>query len=330
MPKKNSIFIGKLEISPPLALAPMVGLSHSALRSVIHELGGAGLYFTEMLSAKRLPHENENISPCLIRSESERPLFYQVFLSEPSVIIPALTKLESIGADGIDLNLGCPAPRMLKSGAGCALTRKHDTVKEILAKTRENTQLPLTVKIRLGDELNQYQYLELCKIIEGEGADCLTVHARLNDEKFCRKPRWDWIGKAKYCMKIPVIANGGIFTCEDAKKCLEISGADGLMIGRGAVESPWIFSEIASSVYHVPESNKPVSLTYIYFRFAALLQKRFSPERRLGRLKQFTHYYAKSFKFGHQFATTIQNSASMKEALEQASAFFNKYDQQIH
>lgn len=330
MPIKDSIRIGNLDISPPLALAPMVGLSHSALRSVILELGGVGLFFTEMLSAKRLPHENENISPCLIRSPSERPLIYQVFLSESSVVVPALTKLESIGADGIDINLGCPAPRMLKSGAGCALTRKHDTVKEIISKVRRNTRLPLTVKIRLGDELNTSRYLELCKIIEGEGADGLTVHARLNNEKFCRKPRWDWIAKAKKCIQIPIIANGGVFTSEDAQNCLNISGADGLMIGRGAVETPWIFAEIASSVYHLPKSNNPVSLTYVYFRFASLLQKRFSCERRLGRLKQFTHYYARSFKFGHQLTTSVQNSSSMEEALEHASMFFSKYDQQIN
>jgi tRNA-dihydrouridine synthase B len=326
---KNSIRIGNVEISPPLAVAPMVGLSHSALRGVICELGGAGLFFTEMLSAKRLPNENENISPPLIKSYSERPLFYQIFLSEPSVIVPALNKLHSFKADGIDLNLGCPAPSLLKRGAGCALTRNHDTVKEIIGKVRSNTKLPLTIKIRLGETLNQSRYLELCRIVEGEGADCITVHARLNNEKFCRKPRWDWIGRAKESVKIPVIANGGIFSCEDAKKCLDITGADGLMIGRGAVEAPWIFSEIASTLYQLPKKKNSVSLMCVYFRFASLLQKRFAKERRLGRLKQFTHYYAKSFKFGHQLATVIQNSSTMEDALEHASEFFNKYDRQI-
>jgi nifR3 family TIM-barrel protein len=327
---KKTLRIGTLEISPPLAVAPMVGLSHSALRSVIYELGGAGLFFTEMLSAKRLPHENENISPCLIKSQSEHPLFYQIFLSESSVIVPALNKLHSFSADGVDINLGCPAPNLLKNGAGCALTKNHHTIREIIGKVRSNTKLPLTVKIRLGETLNQSRYLELCRIVEGEGADCLTVHARLNNEKFCRKPRWEWIGRAKESVKIPVIANGGIISCEDAKNCLDISGADGLMIGRGAAEAPWIFSEIASTLYQIPKKSNSVSLMYVYFRFASLLQKRFSKERRLGRLKQFTHYYAKSFKFGHRLATVIQNSSTMEEALEHASVFFNKYDRQIN
>lgn len=327
MPPPASIRVGNLTISPPLALAPMVGLSHTALRSLIYELGGAGLFFTEMLSAKRLPHENEKISPCLIRSQSEQPLFYQVFLSEPSVIIPALEKLEFIGADGIDINLGCPAPRLVKSGAGCALSKKHDTVKRILSAARKNTELPLTVKIRLGEELNEQRYLDLCRTIEGEGADCLTVHARLNHEKFCRKPRWEWIAKAKKIMRIPVLANGGVFTCADARKCFDISGADGLMIGRGAVETPWLFAELASSLYNIPKLYNPVSLAHVYFRFASLLQQRFRPERQLGRLKQFTHYYARSYSFGHQLASAIQNSTTMEEALERATMFFNTHEQ---
>lgn len=330
MPSSASVRIGNIDISPPLALAPMVGLSHSALRSVISELGGAGLYFTEMLSAKRLPHENENVSPCLIRTESESPLFYQLFLHEPSVILPAIDKLESIGADGIDINLGCPAPRMLKSGAGCALSDNHDTVKKILSLLRSNTRLPLTVKIRLGNVQNELRYFDLCRLIEGEGADCLTIHARFNDEKFCRKPRWTWIAKAKEKVQIPVFANGGIFSCEDARKCLEISGADGIMLGRGAVEKPWIFAKIAATLYNIPKMNKPLSLTHVYFRFATLLQNRFTCERRLGRLKQFTHYYARSYKYGHQLASAVQNSSSMEEALECASVFFSKYEHLIN
>ena len=330
MSLNDSIRIGKLEISPPLALTSVVGLSHSALRSIILELGGAGLFFTEMLSAKRLPHENDNISPCLIRSHSESPLFYQIFLNEPSVITPALKKLELLGADGIDINLGCPAPRMVKSGAGYALTKNHETVKKIISLVKRNTQLPLSVKIRLGDELNESRYLELCRIIEGEGADCLTVHARLNNEKFCRKPRWEWIAKAKNSIQIPVIANGGIFTSEDAENCLNISGADGLMIGRGAVETPWIFAEIASILYNVPRDKNSISLTSVYFRFASLLQTRFPSERRLGRLKQFTHYYARSYDFGHHLASVVQKSSSIDEALEHASEFFSKYDIQVN
>ncbi len=129
MAYKAKLKLRNLEIWPPLALAPMVGLSHSALRSLIIELGGVGLLFTEMLSAKRLPDENPTVSPLLIRSSDEKPLFYQVFLHDPSPVIPAVEKLHLLQAEGIDLNLGCPAPKLRKAGAGCALSNDHKTVK---------------------------------------------------------------------------------------------------------------------------------------------------------------------------------------------------------
>lgn len=314
--------IRDLVISPPVALAPMVGLSHSAMRSLILELGGVGIFFTEMLSAKRLPQENENISSCLIRTQEEYPLFYQVYLNDSALIVPALDKLERINAQGIDINFGCPAPKLRKQGAGCFLAKDHSMVKKIVSTFRRNTELPLTAKIRLGDSLEEKTFKEFCHIIEGEGADCLTVHARLNKEKFCRKPRWQWIKKAKRYVKIPVIANGGIFTTEDAYNCMKISGADGLMIGRGAAWRPWIFSDIAEILFGIPNKREKRKVDDIYFRFIELLKERFSQERQLGRLKQFTHYFAGTFSFGHLFASNIQNSNTIEQASERAATFF--------
>ncbi len=325
----STIRIKDLEISPPLALAPMVGLSHSALRTLIMELGGVGLLFTEMLSAKRLPEENVNHSPCLIRSNEENPLFYQVFLSDPSVVIPALEKLHSINAQGVDLNLGCPAPKLRKQGAGCFLAKDHNLVASIISTFRNNTDLPLTVKIRLGEKLDIGVFSEFCKIIEGEGVDCLTVHARLDKEKFCRKPRWEWVRIAKKNLKIPVLANGGVFSVEDAKECLTVSGADGLMIGRGAAWRPWLFSEISAQIYGLPTLRKRQYVNTIYSRFTDLLVERFAEERRLGRLKQFTHYFAKTYAFGHQFASAIQTSSSMEQARDRADTFFAGNHSQI-
>lgn len=325
---RHSFHIQDLVISPPLALAPMVGLSHAALRSVMEELGGVGLFFTEMLSAKRLPNESERVSPCLIRSEEKKPLFYQIFLSEPQVIAPAIEKLHGLEASGVDLNLGCPAPKLRKLGAGCALTKDFDKVKAILKTLRQATELPLSVKIRLGTQDRPDRYTELCKIIEGEGADCLVVHARFDHEKFCRKPRWERIGEAKKILSIPVVANGGIFSTQDAVECLLACGADGLMLGRGAVVRPWLFQAVASEVYGIPMEGGPLRFSDIYFQFADTLTSRFPVERRLGRLKQFTHYYAESSLYGHQLACSVQVSSTMEEALERAEAFFfeNDYD----
>lgn len=315
--------IGNLEIDPPLALAPMVGLSHSALRSLLVELGGVGLFFTEMLSAKRLPSENETISPYLIRSMEEWPLFYQLFLNDWKLVETAVEKLHTINANGIDINFGCPAPKLRKQGAGSVITEDFNNVSRIVRAIRNCTNLPVTVKIRLGCESAQDRFVDLCKLIESEGADCLTIHARFNGQKFCRKPNWSWIGSARKAISIPIIANGGIFSVEDAKRCLYESGADGLMLGRGAVCKPWIFSEICNTLYNNKAAAKPVDPGNIYRRFVMLLIERFAEEKRLGRLKQFTHYYATLFSFGHQLATNVQTSSTIEQALDRAEKFFS-------
>jgi len=319
--KEKETILPVLECQPPLALAPMVGLSHSALRLLILELGGVGLFFSEMLSVMRLPSENEIVSPFLCRTPEETPFFYQIFAGPNQDIIPAVERLHLLNAQGIDLNLGCPAPALRKQRAGAFMPL--DSVRKTIATLRAATHLPISAKIRLGKTLDKKVLLSFCKMLEDEGVNLLTVHGRLQGEKFCRNPRWDWIGKVKQAVNIPVLANGGIFSVSDAKKCLERSGADGLMIGRGAVCKPWLFAEIARDVYRfasVPEINIPD----IYFRFIELLQDRFLPERRLGRLKQFTHHYSSNFLFGHHLASGVQNCRTLDEAAETAMNFFNK------
>lgn len=320
----EGIQIRSLSVHLPLALAPMVGLSHSALRSLLMEIGGVGLLFTEMLAAKRLPHDNEHVSPMLVRSESEKPLIYQIFLNDVGHISPSVAKLESVGADGIDLNLGCPAPQLRRSGSGGFLAEDLPSVKKIVCGLRKATQLPVSAKIRLGQSLDRERLVDFCRMLEDAGIDMLTVHGRLHGEKFCRPPRWDWIGMVKREMAIPVFANGGIFSVDDARKCLEMSGADGLMVGRGGVERPWLFADIASVIYGQSVDMQFSTRHQLFFRFVALLEERFRVERRLGRLKQFTHYFARCFSYGHQLASSVQTSKNMEEAVDRAGLFFTQ------
>lgn len=320
----NRITVRDLDISPPLALAPMVGLSHSALRSLVQELGGVGLLFTEMLAAKGLSDENERYSPFLVRSAKEKPLFYQLFLSQGEDIEPAVERLHQLDAQGIDLNLGCPAPKLRRQGAGCYLVKDLKRLRSLIGRLRNATDLPLSAKIRLGDRLNEAALTKLCHMLSEEGIDLLTVHGRYHGEKFCRKPRWELIGKIKNTVSVPVFANGGIFSVQDARECLRLSNADGLMIGRGAALCPWLFSDIGQEIYGITLIGKEFSKEGIYFRFIELLSERFAEERQLGRLKQFTHYFAVNYMFGHQLATAVQTSVSMDEAKKRAYAFFEK------
>ncbi len=320
---KNTIIVRGLKISPPIILAPMVGLSHSAFRSLVQAEGGVGLLFTEMLAAKRLPHDNEFCSPLLIRDDSEKPLIYQIIAANEDAIEPAVIKLHKLNADGIDLNLGCPAPMHRKQGAGEMLAGNHEQLCKILRRLRKSTDLPLSVKIRLGRSLDIDELRSFCLFLEAEGVEMITIHARLNGEKFCRKPRWEAIGEIKDAVSIPVFANGGIFSVADARRCLELSCADGIMIGRGAVERPWLCCDIAREVYGIKIEKTETEKSQIYLQFITLLEQRFAPDRRLGRLKQFTRYFAASFQFGHQLAASIQNSNSIEQARQRAAAFFN-------
>jgi tRNA-dihydrouridine synthase B len=318
----QAIQVRNLLINPPLLLAPMAGLTHSALRRIMIGFGGVGLLSTEMLSAKILPTENPRISPYLIRSDMESPLSYQLLTSTDSEIGRAIDALHAFKADAVDLNMGCPSTAVGKFGAGVILMEQPGKVRRIVAEARKRTTLPLSAKIRLGSDADSGKLKAFCSILEGEGVDMLTVHARFKHEPFARNPRWAYIAEIKECIKIPVIANGGVFSAEDAERCLRVSGADGLMLGRGAAIRPWLFAEIARSVFGRDITERVVSLPDIYAAFIEALKADYRPVYHLGRLKEFTHYFARNYKFGHSLACKVQSSSSMDEAMERAGKFF--------
>ncbi|MGI6657008.1 MAG: tRNA dihydrouridine synthase [Desulfobulbus sp.] len=322
----SSLKFGSLHIGPPLFLAPMAGLTHSALRTLLAVLGGVGLLSTEMLSAARLPAENSRLSPYLLRTEVERPLSYQLLIADERHVAPALERLHRLGADAVDVNLGCPAPRVRRQGGGSMLMEQPEQVRRLVAEIRRRTSLPLSAKIRLGESLNESGLRNFCRMLEGEGLDLLTVHGRLRGEPFTRSPRWDWIGRVKGWLSIPVVANGGIDSVDAARRCLEQSGADGLMIGRAAVRTPWLFALIARDVYGLSLPEPVVRLPLLYREFADALADRFPPERRLGRLKEFTHHFARNYFFGHYLAAAVQASETLEMARERAERFFAEHD----
>ena len=323
----HPVKVRHLTLDPPLLLAPMAGLTHSALRQIFSGFGGVGLLSTEMLSAIRLPTENPTASPCLIRTAAERPLSYQLLVSTDREVGPAIDALHKLQADAIDLNMGCPVRSIRRRGAGSALMEQPENVCRIVAEARQRTSLPLTAKIRLGVELDEEALKTFCTMLEDEGIDMLSVHARLKRESFGRNPRWEWIARIKKWVRIPVIANGGIFSVEDAADCLRVSGADGLMLGRGAVVKPWLFAHIAHRVYGCKIPEQSVHLPSVYDSFIDLINNLFRPERRLGRLKKFTHYFGQNYKFSHHLISRVQNSKTVDEAREKAALFFENNTQ---
>ena len=318
--------ISALKVWPPLLLAPMVGLSHSALRTTILHFGGVGLLSTEMLAANRLPAEGAVHSPYLVRTSQESPLSYQLLLTDDRNITKIAAALHRLGADAVDLNLGCPAPSIRRTGGGSSLSEDPLRVRRLVAAVRRSTGLPLTAKIRLGETLDEERLRDFCSMLVGEGVDMLTVHARLRSESFSRRPHWDWVGKVKQWVGVPVVANGSIDSVASARRCLAESGADGLMIGRAAVQMPWIFADLAREVYGVDIPKPDICLPQVYHGFVAALEQRFRPERRLGRMKEFTHYFARNYFFGHHLAAGVQSSRTLVEAWDRAQSFFQEHD----
>jgi len=322
----HRIKIGKLEISTPLFLAPMAGLTHSALRQLILDFGGVGLLSTEMLSASSLPQENPSISSYLVRTYRERPMSYQLLVYSARHVEKAVEKIEALGADAVDINLGCGAPKVVKKGGGVALSRDMKRLTEIVSKVKKTTDLPVTVKIRLGPRTDVTAFEDRCRVLEDLGIDALYVHARFDKEPFARPPRWDIAASAKRAVSIPVIINGGIFSTKDARRCFEITRADGIMLGRGAAVRPWIFRQINETLFREKGDfdASMIKLPEVWLRFFDYLERLFLSERRLGRLKEFSHYFSQNYAFGNRLAMAVQRSKTMEEARSRAMEFFEK------
>lgn len=314
--------MGGLRLRPPLILAPMAGLTHTAFRRLVMSLGGIALYTTEMLSARSLPVEDPAGSPYLARDAAERPLSYQLLVSHPDEVAPALEILHRVGADAVDINLGCPAPQARRRGAGAWLMDRLAAAREVVAEARRRTSLPLSAKIRLGQTLDEGALQDRSRMLQDEGVDLIAVHARLRGDPYGRPARWEWIGKVKSSVSVPVVGNGGIFSAADARRCLEVSGCDGLMLGRGTAVRPWLAAEIARDVYGIGPGVPEVSRPGLYRRFVRFLEEGIPPGRRLGRLKEFTHYFSQTYAFGHHLASAVQSSRSLEEALGRTEEFF--------
>jgi tRNA-dihydrouridine synthase B len=313
--------VAALAISPPLLLAPMAGVTHTALRQLVASFGGCGAFYTEMLSAKALPNESPHKSLFLMRSPVERPLVHQMVTADRQEIPAAVATMERCGADAIDLNMGCAAPAVLRLGAGAALMRVGSGAAPLVAALRRATALPLLVKIRLGWEQDPGQLVDFCRLLEDAGADALVVHARLCGERFKRPAHWALITAVKSALAIPVIGNGDVVDGSSAREMFAETGCDGIMIGRAAVAQPWIFRNLVQELWQGQHPDPPPVARAVFEQYLALLASHFPPERRLGRLKEFTSYFARNFHHGHTLWRLVQGAPCWELAQQRAVAF---------
>jgi len=237
------IKIGNVTISSKLALAPMAGVTDYAFRTVCRELG-AGLTYTEMVSAKALVYQDRKTKSLLRLGENEHPSAVQIFGSEAECMAEAAAKaLEISGADFIDINMGCPVGKVVKSGDGCALMKDPDKAAKIIEAVVKAVRTPVTVKIRKGWDKGSVNAAEFAKMAEAAGVSAITVHGRTRTQMYSGKADWDIIREVKRTVNVPVIANGDLFKPEDIIKVLNYTGADMAMIARGAMGDPWLFKQ---------------------------------------------------------------------------------------
>ena len=236
--------IGNIEIKNQVVLAPMAGISNTSYRTIIKEMG-AGLIYAEMVSDKAIMFDNDRTIELLKMRESERPIAQQIFGSdEDSFVIAAKKIVELMHPDILDINMGCPVPKIaLKSQAGASLLKDPDKIEKIVRSVVNAVNIPVTVKIRSGWDSNTINCVEVAKRIENAGASAITLHARTRAQGYSGSADWSLIKKVKEAVSIPVIGNGDIKTCYDAKKMLEETGCDAVMIVRGVLGNPWLIKE---------------------------------------------------------------------------------------
>ena len=234
--------IGNVTIPGVLALGPMAGVTDLPFRLLCKEQG-AGLIYTEMVSAKGIYYNNKNTESLLCVEEAERPVALQLFGEDPKIMSEMAKRIEERNFDILDINMGCPVPKVVNNGEGSALLKNPKRVGEIVEAVSKAIKKPVTVKIRKGFSAEEANAPQIAKIAEESGAAAVAVHGRTREQYYSGKADWDIIRQVKEAVRIPVIGNGDVFSPQDAKRMMEETGCDGIMIARGAQGNPWIFNQ---------------------------------------------------------------------------------------
>ncbi len=317
----EQLSIGNVLIRPARLLAPMAGITDTVFRRVIRRLGGCGLIMTEFVSSEGIVRGGARSRRYLYYTEEERPISAQLFGADPDHLAEAARAVQDLGFDLVDLNLGCPAKKVIKCG-GSGLLRDLPLLEKILVKIRAAVSIPFTMKIRIGWDENQIVAAPVAKMAEECGVEAIAVHGRTRAQGYSGRARWDVIAEVKSSVRIPVIGNGDVMKPEDAAELYRQTHCDGVMIGRAAPSNPWIFQQM-EDYFQTGSSRIPSELDrYGLIReYYAMLSEVDTPGG-LGKMKQFASWFTRSVRNGAELRRSVQSASTPQEARARVDAFF--------
>ncbi|HMC82574.1 MAG TPA: tRNA dihydrouridine synthase DusB, partial [Candidatus Polarisedimenticolia bacterium] len=318
--------IGSVPIDPPLILAPMAGITDQYFRRILKRIGGVGLVSMEFISSEALTRGSERTRSMMQYHPEERPLAIQIYGSDAARMSEAAAFVEALGADIVDINMGCPANKILKGCSGAALMRDLGIAERIIRACRDRVKIPLTVKFRLGLDDRQNNFLDLGRVCESNGVDAVALHARTARQMFGGRADWPRIRELKEALSIPVSGNGDVLTSADARAMWSETGCDGVMVGRGAMQNPWIFRQTAARLRGEEEPTITLEdrreMILGHFR---ILREREEERFALHKIRTFTGWYTHGLPNGKNLRQKISTLVTVDSFIQEVESFFETF-----